>query len=450
MYFDPRSNVMVHNIDELIYLLAIVLLLGTFGYIIGRKTRISRIPLFILTGILFGPVLGLIDMNLARYVFDYVRVFGLVIILFAEGHTLKWSILKEKFWTIVYLDIVALLVTAFVAGYVFSVVFNLPFIAGFIFGAIISATDPATLAPLFHQYKVREDIRVILESESIFNDPLAIVLTTVAISIVLPEAPSAQFLESIARYVGLLPAATIFFLYEVVVSILLGAVMGVIAYYALKYLGFRRNEEVFLFSLAVAFLGFYFGEVAKASGYMVGTIIGIILGNHHSIFKEEKSREVLRLRALIDREIHFNEILACFSVVFIFVLLGISINPSLFLQALPQALIVAFAVILVARPVGVLPLALNGWSFREALFLSLEGPRGVVPSVLAGLPLTLGAVYHNSQLLYWGEYILATTLVTVLVSIVVETSWVPYLRRRLLKTPVKQKKRYVKHKRSRK
>lgn len=440
MYFDPRSNVMVHNIDELTYLLAIVLLLGTFGYIVGRKARISYIPLFILTGIIFGPVLGLIDMNLARYVFDYVRVFGLVIILFAEGHTLKWSILKEKFWTIVYLDTVALLVTAFVAGYVFSIVFNLPFIAGFIFGAIISATDPATLAPLFHQYRVREDIRVILESESIFNDPLAIVLTTVAISIVLPEAPSAQFLKSIAKYVGLFPAATLFFLYEVVVSVLLGAVMGVIAYYALKHLGFRRNEEVFLFSLAVAFLGFYFGEVAKASGYMVGTIIGIILGNHHFIFKEEKSREVLRLRTLIDREIHFNEILVSFSVVFIFVLLGISINPSLFLEALPQALIVAFVVILVARPIGVFPLALKGWSYRETLFLSLEGPRGVVPSVLAGLPLTLGVVYHNSQLAYWGEYILATTLVTVLVSIIVETSWVPYLRNKLLKTPVRRKK----------
>ncbi|WP_276607311.1 cation:proton antiporter domain-containing protein [Thermococcus indicus] len=86
---------------------------------------------------------------------------------------------------------------------------------------------------------------------------------------------------------------------------------------------------------------------------------------------------------------------------------------------------------LVARPLASLPV-LKWRSFKDYLFISLEGPRGVVPAALASLPLTLGITYNNPDLVQWGETILSVTIITVLVTVLVETLWVPILRRELL------------------
>lgn len=426
------SYVMVHRIDELIYTLFIVLALGVLSLLISRKTRISYIPLFVLLGFISGPIFNIIDIPLARKLFDYVRVFGLVILLFAEGHRLRWYVLKKHLGTIITLDTIGLVITAVVSGFFFSLVFHLPFLAGFLFGAIISATDPATLIPLFNQYKVREDLKIVLLTESIFNDPLGIVLTSVAVALLVPQAPSARFIESLVSTLTLPGAAVAFFFYEVAVSITIGVAIGVIGYFTIKNIGLEQNEEIFLFSLALAFFGFYLGEIARASGYLVATTAGIILGNHHVFFKE-KSKDTMRMRSLIDIEVHFNEILASFGVVFIFILLGASVDPGVLASTLVYALIVALTVIFIARPIAALPIIrLGKWSFKEYLFIALEGPRGVVPSALASLPVTLGLVYNNHDLIVWGEYILSTTLITVLVSIILETTWLPLLKKKLL------------------
>ena len=433
---------MVHDVEGLIATLLIAIALGVAAMHTGRRTSVSYVPLFIILGIIFGPILGILSRSMSRTLFDYVRIFGLLIILFAEGHTLHWSLLKKHIFTIGVLDTVGLVITAFIAGFFFSMVFHVPFLAGFLFGAIISATDPATLIPLFHQYKVREDIRIVLVTESIFNDPLGIVLTSVAVALVLPQAPSARFIESIAAYTNIPVAATLYFLYEVSISIILGIILGYFGYWMIRALRFYEStEEVVTFSIALALLGFFIGEELRASGYLVATTIGIILGNHHHFFKEPP-RMWGKMRSAIDTEQHFNELLAIFAILLIFVLLGASVSLKVLVSTFVQAVIVALTVIFIARPVAALPILKTGkWSWGEYLFISLEGPRGVVPSALAALPLSLGIAYHNSTLIYWGELILSATLVTILLSIILETLWLPILRKKLLGEVVEKEKR---------
>ncbi len=426
------SATMTGDIEIVVYNLFMVLLIGVTSLLIGKRLNVSFIPLLIVLGLIFGSILRILDVHAVRKLFDYVRVLGLVIILFAEGHNLHWPILKRHIATIATLDTISLIVTAMIAGLAFSYVFHLPFLAGFLYGAIISATDPATLVPLFRQYKIREDIRTILVTESVFNDPLGIVLTTLAIAMLLPKAPSAQLLLSISKFVPLYVAAMIYFVYEVAISIIIGVILGVLTYYIIKLLGFERSDELFLFSLAMAFLGFFIGEKIGASGYLIATVMGIVLGNHHTFFKE-KAFEALRIQTLIDTEVHFNEKIATFATVFIFVLLGASIRLDILMQAAIPSILVALTVIFIARPIATLPVLLIGkWNWKEYLFMSLEGPRGVVPSALASLPLSLGLLYHAPTLVTWGEFILTATFVTVLLSIIIETSWLPYIKKWLL------------------
>ncbi|WP_456398962.1 cation:proton antiporter [Mesoaciditoga sp.] len=418
------------NVDVLSYTLAIVMFLGMISYLFGERMHISYIPILIVVGMIFGPILGTINREMAHYIFDYVRVFGLVIILFTEGHDLKWPLLKKHMATIGMLDTVGLLITAVIAAFAFSWLFHVPFIVGFLFGAIISATDPATLIPLFKQHKVNEDIKTVIVTESIFNDPLGIVLTTLAIAFLLPNAQSARFLESFAKFTGLYPAAVLFFLYEVGVSIAIGIGLGILGYWLIRWLKLERTPVIY--ALSLAFGGFFIGEYFQASGYLVATTIGIVLGNHKIFFK--RFGESKSVQQALDFEVKFNEILSNLSTVFIFLLLGASLDLKIIGANLVLGLIIAGVVIFVARPLaGTTLLPLKKWSWREYLFISFEGPRGVVPAALASLPLSLGRLYHNSQLVSWGETILSVTVIVVLTAVIVETLWVGPFKKKLLK-----------------
>ncbi len=417
------------NIDVFSLNLAVVFIIGLLTYLFSEKTNISSISILVILGMVVGPFLGVVDRNIAQKLFDYVRVFGLVIILFAEGHNLKWEILRKRLGVIGILDTVGLFITAIIAGMFFSIFFHAPFLIGFLFGAIISATDPATLIPLFRQNKVDEEMRTIIVTESIFNDPLGIVLTAVAVALVVPQAPTAKFVEGIARYTTLYPAAVIFFFYEVGVSIAIGLALGIIGYWLMRKLKLQSYAE--LFSIMMAFGGFAIGEWAQASGFLVATVMGIVFGNHEIFFKRRNEK----VSNVVQSELHFNEILSDFATIFIFTLLGASLSMSSLNNTtwVVFSIIIAGLIIFVARPIaGLTILPSKDISWREYLFISFEGPRGVVPSALAGLPLSLGMTYHNSQLIHWGEIILTATVMTVLVTVIVETLWVRKMNKALL------------------
>lgn len=416
------------SIDLAVLTLAVVLAVGVLTFLLSERTGISYVPILIVLGLVVGPVLHVLNRSVAHQLFNFARVFGLVVILFAEGHNLRWSLLKKHLRTIGILDTAGLLITAFVAAIAFSLLFHVPFAVGFLFGAIIGATDPATLIPLFKQHNINDDMKSIIVTESIFNDPLGIVLTILAIALLVPQASSAQFIEGIAHYTSLYPAAVIFFLYEVVVSITVGIGLGLLGYWLIRVLHLENFPE--LYSLALGLGGFAIGEWMHASGYLVATVIAIVLGNHDVFFKKHDLKDA---RRVIEGELHFNEILAELATVVIFILLGASVDLSTLGSALIKGTIIALVVVFIARPIaGLSVLPLGKWSFKEYLFMVLEGPRGVVPSALAGLPLSLGLTYHDKQLTNWGESILAVTVITILISVILETLWASFLNRKLL------------------
>jgi NhaP-type Na+/H+ or K+/H+ antiporter len=418
-------------IELINFTVLLVIDLGFIAFLLSKKYGVSNVPLLIILGLLFGPVFNLIPNHQSHQLFNYIRVFGLVIILYTEGHNLKWPIIKKHLATIGILDTLGLLITAFIGGFFFSYLFHLPFVAGFLFGAIISATDPATLIPLFKQNKVDEDIETVIVTESVFNDPLGIVLTTLAIALMVPEAKEARMLETISHYSTLYPGTVIFFLYEIVSAILIGIILGVSGYWIVKKLKPPIFSE--LFGLIMALSGFFIGEILLTSGYLVATTIGIIFGNHSLIFKKEKEKNVKKFVSFLKPELKFNEKLSDLAGIFIFVLLGATIDLSVFGDTFLLGVVLALIIIFIARPVATLMiLPLKKWTFKQYLFISLEGPRGIVPSAMSALPLSLGIMYHNEQLISWGKVILSATLATIIISEIVETIWVKYLSKSLL------------------
>lgn len=186
-----------------------------------------------------------------------------------------------------------------------------------------------------------------------------------------------------------------------------------------------------IYSLSLAFGGFFIGESLQASGYLVATVIGIILGNHKIFFNKHKETE--GVQKALNAEMIFNGHLSDLSTVFIFLLLGASLDLRIIGANLLVGSLIAGVVIFLARPAAAsVLLPLRKWSLKEYLFISLEGPRGVVPAALASLPLALGRSSHNMLLIQWGETILSVTVIVVLTTVILETLWVGPLKRKLL------------------
>lgn len=422
------------RIDLLSFTLALVMGLGGLAFALNYRTRISVVPLLLVLGVLAGPVSGLIDRQQASDLFDLVRVIGLVAILFAEGHSLQWPLLRRQLAAVTLLDTLGLVVTAGIAALLFCLLFQAPPLIGLLFGAIVSATDPATLVPLFRNAPIDPDTETLLIAESIFNDPLGIVLTLLVVALILPGSDTAHPIHLISTYTGPTAAAVLYFLYDVLLSLLLGAVLGIATLRIATRLAMQ--EFAVLLGLSVSLGGFVLGDVLGASGYLVATGVGIVMGNHRHLFPRAEEAQQRNVERFLDAGRDFQNLASALATVMIFVLLGASLQFALFETDLAAATAVALSLVFLARPLAVLPLltALK-WPFRRALFVALEGPHGVVPAALASLPLTLGHQYHNPLLLRWGGPILSATLITVLISVTLETLWAKRLRHRLLEGP---------------
>ncbi|MCP1327926.1 potassium/proton antiporter, partial [Halomonas sp. 707D4] len=135
-----------------------------------------------------------------------------------------------------------------------------------------------------------------------------------------------------------------------------------------------------LYPVMVAACGFLsFGIAANlgGSGFLAIFLTGVVIGNRRIAFQ----RSIFL----------FHDGLAWLSQIAMFVVLGLLINPMSLLEVWWEGLAIAAVLILVARPLAVVPLLkLFGFNAREMTLVSWVGLRGSVPIILAIFPLLFG------------------------------------------------------------
>ncbi len=427
MGFTPSVDI-EFSVNAISLALMIVFLSGIIAMLISKKTKFPYTPLLIFFGILVGPILHLILPDTARMLFYYIRAFGLFLVMLAAGFQLKISMLRKHMLEIALLDTLGLLITALVAGWFFQMVFHVPWVIGFLFGAIVSGTDPATLVPLFKVHKINKDVETVILTEAIFNGPLAIILTFVAFIFIIPEVPALQDLIIIVPSNTLYLAATFFFLYQTLASALLGLAFAALTYYLMVKLKLTEHPYAEILVLAMAFGAYVFGEVIKASGFLVVTVMAIIIANYSVIFK--KRTEEMDFAVGNNKE--FTDTISTFSIILIFVLLGAALSlSSSTLSTIMYGTLIALFVVFVARPLATLVI-LPKTGFMKFLFIALEGPKGAVAASMATLPIAIGELFNDANLIQWGEIILISALMTVFLSMILESAWMPYLSKKLI------------------
>ncbi|WP_061951095.1 cation:proton antiporter [Acidiplasma cupricumulans] len=410
------------------YEISFILIIAAFSIPISRKASTVYIPVLIVFGLIFGPVLGLISHGFAIYLLSSfgtvgIGLLGLVIILYYESHNINPRILRRYLYKIASLDTIGMVITAVGAGIFFSILTGAPFIIGFLFGAIISPNRPRITDTDLQKIKIRDDVSGTLIGESLFNDPLGIILLTIGIALTAPSVSYSMLFTFLYNHTGIIFGSISFLMLEIAVPSAIGIGLGFIIIYLNRYFNF----ENLLVALTLGIVLFEFTSLQAISITPFPAIIatGAIVGNY-----SDKS-------IFWNRETSFNENLSFMAQSVIFILLGSILTRVQLINYIFFGFIISLLVIFVIRPLAVFA-SLSIFDFskniikfdtRSKIFMSLVGPRGVVPVVLSTVPFVIGSQDHIKILIQYGAIIYASVSFVVLISIILQTIYVPYIGR---------------------
>lgn len=283
-------------------------------------------------------------------------------------------------------------------------VFDLHWLIALLIGAIISSTDAAAVFSLLQGrgLHLNERVSATLEIESGSNDPMAIFLTLMLVTLISQQQDGA--LAS-----GLL---------MLVQQFGIGAPAGLLGGFAIVALTNRMRLTPALYPLLVAAAGIAVFSATNAiggSGFLAIYLSGIVIGNRR-----------VRMMPMI---LQVHDGLAWLAQLCLFLMLGLLVSPSELIPLAGGGLILAFALIFLIRPLTVL-MTLWPFSFnrRELGFISWVGLRGAVPIVLALFPIIAGL--PDAQLVFHVAFFV------VLVSLLVQgTTMAPLARKLKLEVP---------------
>lgn len=376
--------------------LFIGLLLGTLSPRVG----VPSLVMFLLVGMLAGEDgIGGIqfdDLSTAYLVSNI----ALAVILLDGGLRTRMSSLRLVIKPALTLASLGVVVSAGLVGAFSTWLMDVDWHLGLLLGGIVGSTDAAAVFSVIKGagVTINERVAATLEIESGLNDPMAIFITLMLVSVLVD--PKLDFgwgmLLTLIREFGL----------GIVMGLCLGAVLSEIL------LRVRSNEGLHALLLCSGgAMVFALTNLAGGSGFLAIYLAGMVAGNRRGGTGDNVLRSMDSVAWLAQSGM--------------FLMMGLLINPSeLAGGRLFNALLVAAFLMLVARPVAVwLCLMPFRYTWREKTFIAWTGLRGAVPIVLAVFPLLAGV--GDTRLLF------DITLVVVLISLLVQGTSLRYMARRL-------------------
>ena len=367
------------QVEFVLLILSLLFFVSIIADKIGYKFGVPALLLFLVVGMLFGAdgigaLLGGNGVVIETKSAEALSTVAMCIILFTGGMDTKLSDVKSVLAPGVTLATLGVLLTCVITGVIiyfifgwFSALATVSIWMALLIAATMSSTDSASVFSIMRTNGIglKHDLRPLLELESGANDPMAYVLTTALIGVVL----SVQHSEV---SVQLLPIVQ-----TIVVQLVMGTVLGLALGEGLVQLMRRvklANEALYpIMVLTACIFIFAITYYLQGNTYLAVYVGGLIIGNNKFTRKRQTKA-------------FFNG-LTWLSQLVMFLMLGLMVHPSEFLQLevwLP-CLIISIVMIGISRPLSVwlCMLPFSRWRTRDRLMLSWVGLKGAVPVIFA-------------------------------------------------------------------
>jgi cell volume regulation protein A len=393
----------------LVIVAVLLLLLGLLASKVSGRLGVPALLLFLGLGMLAGSEgpggIAFDDFEVAQA----VGVVALAFILYSGGLDTEWRRVRGLLGPGIALATAGTLVTGVVVGLAAAWILGLSLTAGLLLGSVVSSTDAAAVFSILRSREVslKGDLRPLLELESGSNDPMAVFLTLGCLELLTEPATGAA---------GIL----MLFVAQMGVGLAVGLAVGFGSVWAINRirLGFEGLYPVGL--IATVLLAYGAADLLHGSGFLAVYTAGLVMSRSHFLHKKSLMR--------------FADGLAWLMQIAMFLVLGLLVFPSQLAAVAGRALLIGAVLILVARPLAVIPLlAPTRFTLRETGLLSWVGLRGAVPIVLATFPLVRGIPQ--------AALIFNVVFFVVLMSVLVQGTTVPVVARWLrLDAPSRREK----------
>lgn len=393
-----------------------LLLVAAFLDQIAERIRVPGILLVLLLGLLtdnsIQAVPGQPPPLLTLYQADQVAQVALVLVLFFGGLTTNWAEIRPVLapavrlatlgsgLTAVLMMVLVLLLDA-IPG--LQITPTLP-LALFV-GAMLCSTDASAVIALLRPLAGRLPVRLVnlIECESAFNDPVAVVLSGVAMAMASgnESATGASLVIEVMR--------------QFLLGSLLGFLGGSVAQQVLAQRNRQAgNSQLAVLSLAVLALLVGATQLLGGSGILAAYVAGLVLGNSAQCDRgllEEAHGGFAKMAELL-----------------LFLCMGLVVDPEQAVLAVGWALALLVGLQLVRWLMVQSMLWRAGFDRAEQLLITLAGLRGAVPIAIA--------IQAAAGPTPWGRAMPALALAVVLLGLLLQGfALVPTARRLGLASP---------------
>ena len=380
---------MVLDSFSILALFGITIVVGYVGHIFFDKTRISDVFWLMIFGIIIGPVFNLVDRTLFVSISPFLAALALLIILFDAGINMDFYKMVRSFPRSILMAVLGMVISTLAVAAVAVYLMNFTWLYGLLLGAIVGGTSSAIVITIVKRLHMREQPKMIVTLESVFTDPLVIVVSIVLINIIAQNGNHISPLQSILSAFS--------------IGAVIGLFVGLIWLFMLDKL--RGRPFDYMLTLALLFLLYVFVESAGGSGAIGALAFGLVLGNgtaFSTMLKTKKHFGFSKLQRTFQNEVSF------FIRAFFFVYLGIivSINTTYVIYGLAVA-VALILVRLVAAEISTFRMTLT---HAEKNMIRTMAPRGLAAAVLAQLP----AAYNIPNAAAFSDIVFIVILATVI------------------------------------
>ncbi|QCC58589.1 cation:proton antiporter [Natrinema thermotolerans] len=385
---------------DLLILVAMIVGLGVLSQLLSARFRVPSVLFLITAGVAIGPEgLGVLTIDsFGESGLSTIVGLSVAIIVFEGAFHLKAEKIREAPAAVIRLTTVgaaiAFLGTAGAVRFFLGANWDI----ALLIGALLVATGPTVVTPILKVVPVRDRVAATLETEGIVNDVTAAILAVVLFkSMTVREAHADVYLQLFAERLG--------------TGLLVGVVVAAVVWAVLQYVDISPDDaprNARLLTLAGAIVAFGTADYVFAeAGVAAAATAGLILGNANLPYEEEIEA--------------FKGDITLLVLSFVFITLAALLEfDQLFALGLGGVAVVV-AVMLVLRPFLVFLSTRGGrFTFRERLFMSAVGPRGIIPASVATLfaiRLQTDAAPTNPA---GADLLVGTVFLVILVTVVLE------------------------------
>ncbi len=338
---------------EIMTQLAAILIISFFLKELADRIRIPFIVILILGGTL-AATYGIVQIKTLGTLPDMIRTVALILVVFSSAFYFNVEQMKKYSKTIFLMVTIGVILTAALVSTTMLYLLPISVVTAIFIGVLLSGTD--TAAVTMGLPKKESKMIEIMKAESIFNDPMQVMLPLLLIDFI--EIPEAALLN--------IPKLVIL----IAMGIGVGCAAGIIGRKFVQNSG-GHAETV---ALGIAIGTFVIAENVLGSGILAVAVSGILMNRGY--YKEKNFLG------------EFNSELAFISTLFVFFMLGAQFTiPELNISPF-EIFAIGFAVRF-ARLVTILVVMFHSeLNLIERLKVGLIAPKGVAPAALAPLVLS--------------------------------------------------------------